>query len=160
MSNNPYNILVVCTGNICRSPMAEGMLNGRLSEQIAGRVAISSAGTHAFHGNQAQPYAIEVMQGFGMDISGHRARLLSRTMVASADLILVMEKSHFKFVKMKSLFNTVSIRLLTEFDPDREPYDVPDPMAEPIEAYENSARIIDKCVKEVHAYLDMIFRNA
>ena len=159
MSNKPYNILVVCTGNICRSPMVEGILKGRLPEQLAGRVAISSAGTHALHGNRAQPYAIEVMQGFGVDISGHRARLLSRTLVASADLILVMERFHLKFVKMKSFLNSVSIRLLTEYDPDKEPYDVPDPLGEPIAAYEASARIIDNCVKGIHAYLDTIFRN-
>jgi protein-tyrosine-phosphatase len=92
-------------------------------------------------------------------ISGHRARVLSRTMVTSADLILVMEKFHLEFVKMKSFLNSVSIRLLTEYDSDKEPYDVSDPLGEPIESYEASARIIDNCVKGVHAYLDTIFRN-
>jgi protein-tyrosine-phosphatase len=98
-------------------------------------------------------------RGFGVGINGHRTRVLIRTMVASADLILVMEKFHLKFVKMKSFLNSVSIRLLTEYDPDKEPYDVPDPLGEPIEAYEASARIIDNCFKGVHAYLDTVFRD-
>ncbi len=98
-------------------------------------------------------------QRFGVDISGCRAWVLSRTMVASADLILVMEKFHLKFLKMESFLNSDSIKLLTEYDPDKKPYDVPNPLGEPIEAYEASAPIIDNCVKGVHAYLDTIFRN-
>ena len=49
-------------------------------------------------------------------------------------LLLVMEKFHCKFVKMKSFLNSVSIRLLTEYDPDKEPYELSDPLGEPIEA--------------------------
>ena len=70
VADDRYRILVVCTGNICRSPMAEGMLKKDLPERLAARVMISSAGTHALHGNMAQPHAIEVMQGMGVDISG------------------------------------------------------------------------------------------
>jgi protein-tyrosine-phosphatase len=100
-----------------------------------------------------------VWQGFGVGISGHRAWVLSRMVVASADPILVMEKFHLKFVKMKSFLNSVSIGLLTEYDPDKEPYNVPDPLGEPIEIYKASARVIDNCFKGVHACLDTIFRN-
>lgn len=98
-------------------------------------------------------------QRFGVDISGCRAWVLSRTMVASADLILVMEKFYLKFLKMESFLNSVSIRLLTEYDPAKETYDVPDLLGESIEAYKASARIIDNSVKGVQAYLDTIFRN-
>ena len=157
MTNEAYNILVVCTGNICRSPMAEGMLKKDLPERLAGRVAIASAGTHALHGNRASPHAIEVMQGMGIDISGHRARQLSNTLVRSSNLIVVMEKSHLRLVKLKSMLSPTRARMLTAFEDNQErPYDVPDPMGEGIEAYEASAAIIHHCTRGVYAYLDTI----
>ena len=159
MTNNSYNVLVVCTGNICRSPMAEGMLKKKLPERLAGRVTISSAGIHALHGNMAQPHALEVMQGVGIDISGHRARQLSSTLVRSSNLILVMEKFHLRLVKMKSMLNPVKVRMLTRFEANGEPYDVPDPMGGGITVYEASAVIIHNCVKGVYAYLDTIIKT-
>ncbi len=159
MPDDTYNILVVCTGNICRSPMAEGMLINSLPAGLVGRVAISSAGTHALHGNQAQPHAIAVMQAIGVDISGHRARQLSGTLVRSSDLVLAMETFHLKLIKMKSLFSPARARLLTEFSADGDRHDVPDPMGAPVASYEASAAIIDSCVKGVYAYLEKIFKT-
>lgn len=159
MANEVYNILVVCTGNICRSPMAEGLLKKNLPERLAGQVEISSAGTHALHGNRAQPHATAVMQGVGIEIDGHRARQLSSTLIRSSDLILVMEKFHLRWVKAKSMLSRVQVRMLTVYDAQGEPYDVPDPMGEPITAYEASAAIINNCVKGVYAYLDTIIKT-
>ena len=159
MAKDSYNILVVCTGNICRSPMAEGILKTNLPERLAGRVAISSAGTHALHGNMAQPHAIEVMQGLGIDITRHRARQLSRALVRSSDLILVMETFHLRPVKMKSMLSPAKVRMLTAYEANKEPYDIPDPMGKGITAYEDSAAIINNCVKGVYAYLDTIIKT-
>ena len=160
MPDDSYNILVVCTGNICRSPMAEGMLKKNLPERLAGRVAISSAGTHALHGNMAQPHAIAVMQGFDIDITGHRARQLSGALVRSSDLILVMERFHLRLVRVRTMLSSAKVRMLTAFEANGEPYDVPDPMGEPVRAYEASAAIIHNCVKGVYAYLDTIIKTA
>ena len=159
MPSDSYNILVVCTGNICRSPMAEGMLKKYLPRSLAGRVAISSAGTHALHGNMAQPHAVAVMQGLGIDITGHRARQLSGTLVKSADLILVMERFHLRLVKVRSLLSPAKVHMLTAYAANGEPDDVPDPMGEPITAYETSAAMIHDCVKGVVAYLDTIIQT-
>ena len=156
MTNDAYDILVVCTGNICRSPMAEGMLKKELPDRFAGRVAISSAGTHALHGNMAQPFAIEVMRGLGVDISRHRARQLSGAQVRSSDLVLVMEKFHLRLVRVRSMLSPVKVRMLTAYEDNPEPYDVPDPMGKGIAAYEASAAIINNCVKGVYAYLDTV----
>jgi protein-tyrosine phosphatase len=159
MAEENYNILVVCTGNICRSPMAEGMLKKNLPERLAGKVMISSAGTHALHGNMAQPHAIAVMQGFDIDIRSHRARRLSGSLVRSADLILVMEKVHLRLVRMRSMLSPVKVRMLTAYEVNGKPYDVADPMGGSITAYEASAAIIHNCVKGVYAYLDTIIKT-
>ena len=157
--NDCYSILVVCTGNICRSPMAEGILKKNLPERLAARVMISSAGTHALHGNMAQPHAIEVMQGLDIDISGHRARQLSGSLIRSSDLVLVMERFHLKLVKVRSMLSPAKVRMLTAYEANGDPYDVPDPMGESITAYETSAAIIHNCVKGVYAYLDTIIKT-
>jgi protein-tyrosine phosphatase len=87
------SILVVCTGNICRSPMAEGFLRRRL-EAEGEHVEVSSAGTSGWDGSPAMPESIDAADGRDTDISEHRARRLSRGMVESADLILGMTAEH------------------------------------------------------------------
>jgi protein-tyrosine phosphatase len=139
--------------------MAEGMLKKNLPEGLAGKVMISSAGTHALHGNMAQPHAIAVMQGYDIDIRGHRARQLSSSLVRSSDLVLVMERFHLKLVKVRSMLSPVKVRMLTAYEANGEPYDVPDPMGESITAYETSAAIIQNCVKGVYAYLATIIKT-
>lgn len=83
-------ILVVCIGNICRSPAAALMLQHRLSPDHE----VTSAGIAALVDHAAFAPIVDLMQQRGLDLSGHRARQLSREMIAQADLILVMEKHH------------------------------------------------------------------
>ena len=84
------NILIVCVGNICRSPMAEFLFRQRLGE-IDANISVSSAGLGALVGQGADEKAIEVMTENGLDISAHIARQLSDELVKQNELILVME---------------------------------------------------------------------
>jgi len=84
------NILVVCVGNICRSPMAEALLRQRLGEGIK----VHSAGIGALVGHEASAHAQDLMRERGLDISGHRARQLGPNLLREADLVLVMEAGH------------------------------------------------------------------
>lgn len=85
------NLLVVCVGNICRSPMGEYLLRQAAAE--AGAVTqVSSAGLGALVGRSADPLAVEVMAEQGIDITAHRARQLDDGLVRGHELILVMEQ--------------------------------------------------------------------
>ncbi len=82
-------ILTVCTGNLCRSPMAEAWLRHRAGGQ---RVKVTSAGLSARVGEPAQPHAVALLSQHRVDISAHRARQLAAADIFSADLVLVMER--------------------------------------------------------------------
>ena len=88
------HILFVCTGNTCRSPMAEGMLRGALATRGAEQITVSSAGTGAWEGAPVSEGAYLVGLEHGLDLSAHRAQLLTRELVKSADLILTMSGHH------------------------------------------------------------------
>ena len=90
------HILVVCVGNICRSPMAEALLRDALRGQE--EITVESAGLGALVGHPADDFAVELMGERGVDITPHRARQLHPDMVSAADLILVMETGHKKVI--------------------------------------------------------------
>lgn len=87
-------ILFVCTGNICRSPLAEVLMRRELEERGRGDIAVSSAGTGAWEGTPASEGAYLVGLEHGLDLSSHLARLLTRDVVKANDLILTMSRHH------------------------------------------------------------------
>jgi len=156
-----FSILVVCTGNICRSPMAEGLLRHKLPENFQAQVAIASAGTDALHGNWATDDAIRVMQEYGVDITSHRARLLSRQMISEANLILVMEQYHLKIIRShrrkarsKSFLISTFAGSATSFDGSGAPTEIPDPIGGDLNLYREAAQLIHDCVAGVYAYIE------
>lgn len=93
-------VLFVCTGNTCRSCMAEGIGRKLLSgNKKYGSVQFLSAGLSVLPGDGASPQAIDVMKEYGVDLSAHRARKISRDMISSSDLILTMTGRHRDAVK-------------------------------------------------------------
>ena len=89
------SILVVCTGNICRSPMAEGFLRAALRARFGdAEPAVSSAGTMGLEGSAAMPEGVEAARELGSDIAGHRARRVTILMASQADLLLCMASDH------------------------------------------------------------------
>ncbi|HKW40054.1 MAG TPA: low molecular weight protein arginine phosphatase [Gemmatimonadales bacterium] len=91
---NTKRILLVCTGNICRSPLAAALLERALGERGVTGITVSSAGTGAWDGAPVSEGAYLVGLERALDLSSHRARLLTRELVESADLILTMARHH------------------------------------------------------------------
>jgi protein-tyrosine phosphatase len=88
-------VLVVCTGNVCRSPIAEGLLRAAFAERMGPDVPeVASAGTMGWTGSGAHPSSIRAAAERAVDISGHRAREVSEEDVARADLIVAMDPEH------------------------------------------------------------------
>lgn len=114
-------ILVVCTGNICRSPMAAGLLRKLLADKGVADVEIASAGTYALVGHPAEPLAQRVMEPLGVDISSHRASMLSPELIHWADCILVMTPEHRDVVEEIVPEAIEKVRLLGSYGPGSEP---------------------------------------
>src|SRR5512139_2985246 len=93
-----FQVLLVCTGNTCRSPMAEGVLRSILPAEIAAHVRVVSAGTGAQAGAPATALAISTAASQGIDIREHRSQPLTAEMVRASDLVLGMEPEHVQRV--------------------------------------------------------------
>lgn len=127
------NILIVCTANICRSPVAEALLRDHL--QHAGlQWQVTSAGTWAETGQSASTYGIELMAERGLDISRHRSKVVDGSLVAEADLVLCMESGHAEALRFEYPRLAHKIYMLTEMSGRR--YSVPDPYGGPRKEYE------------------------
>lgn len=145
------NILVVCTGNICRSPMAEGLLRQRLAATREGApIHVHSAGTHGLDGEPAAPLAVQAAAEMGVDISAHRARSLDREMVRRADLILAMEPFHREIV-MRALApgKKRKVQLMAQFDATTDTDSIEDPYQRPLAAYRECIGRLSRCVEEI-----------
>ena len=136
------DVLVVCVGNICRSPMAAAMLKNALGEQSG--VNLGSAGLGAMVGHPADDHAIALMAGRGLDITGHRARQLEPALIKAADLVLVMESGHRQLISELEPATRGKVYRLCEWSDE----DVPDPYRQSRAAFEEALALIEQGVRD------------
>lgn len=128
------HVLFVCSGNTCRSPLAEALFRRMLAEAGRGDVTVGSAGSAAIDGAAASDGAYLVALEQGLDLTAHRARLLTPEIAAEADLVLAMSRGHL--ARLERLGAAGRAHLLGEFaglaGPDAE---VRDPFGSDVETY-------------------------
>ena len=130
------NILLVCVGNICRSPMAEALL----AHQLAGKgVRVESAGIGALVGHAADPMVQTLMQEQGIDITTHRARQLNAEMIKEFELILVMEAWQQKEIESAFPQARGRVHRLGKWSD----IEIPDPYRKPRNAFEEALKQIE-----------------
>jgi protein-tyrosine phosphatase len=152
-SESLFRVLLVCTGNTCRSPLAAAALRRALGDD-ADRVEVRSAGTAAFDGSPASSASRIVARQAGLDLEGHRSRRLSRELLLGVDLVLLMDPRDRDVVRQLDPEAADQAFGLADFG--REPPTgevVPDPFGASTEAYEETLHRIEGHLARVVPYI-------
>lgn len=143
----PTSVLFVCLGNICRSPLAEGVFRHLVEERGLGhRFTIDSAGTGAWHaGERPDPRSIQVAESHGVDLPG-RARQVTPEDLRRFDWVIAMDRENLSALARMAdaVDGAPRLHLLRDFDPDADGDEVPDP-------YYGGARGFENVYEMVHA---------
>jgi len=131
-----FKVLFVCTGNTCRSPMAEGALRALLEGKGIQHIEVMSAGTTAMPGVPATHYAQEAVKTWHADISGHRSRPITREMLEESDLIIALSPNHYHEIMTVWPDAEEKTYLLKNFpEPGRDGEGVADPIGGSLDMY-------------------------
>lgn len=148
-----FRLLFVCTGNTCRSPLAEVALRRALGK-LGDRVEVTSAGTSAAAGAPASPLSRQVAAAAGLDLEGHRSRRLEASALAGIDLVLLMDpqdRARVRALDAEAAEQTHGLADFGRASPTGEA--IPDPYGASLEAYEECLRRIEEHLERVVPYV-------
>ncbi|MER6179117.1 low molecular weight protein-tyrosine-phosphatase [Streptomyces sp. NPDC001652] len=142
-----YRVCFVCTGNICRSPMAESVFRARVAEDgLDGLVEVDSAGTGGWHeGDGADPRTVSVLEAHGYD-GGHTARRFQPSWFSRLDLVIALDHGHLKALRRLAPTpqDAAKVRLLRSYDPSAgDDLDVPDPYYGGMDGFEECLEMVE-----------------
>ena len=145
------SVLFVCTGNSCRSVIAEGFFK-KMLKGLGREINVSSAGTSAFPMG-ATDETLKVLAEEGVDMKAHRSRCVTKPMLEEADVIFVMQSAHRDFLNAMLPHISAKIFLLSDFYPEQEKVrregGIPDPIGRGFSFYKTTAAMIRKCLEAV-----------
>jgi len=144
MNAELHSVLLVCTANMCRSPMAEGILRRMAGDSGAWR--IESAGTWGFNGNPASTNAQRVLSMRGIDISLHRSRQITAEIMQDFTLILTMTRGHKEALQVE--FPSIADRVYLLSEMIDAVFDIDDPIGGPLDEYLATASELEGIMKE------------
>ena len=149
----PKKILFVCTGNSCRSVMAEGLFRKFVEDRVEDFI-VESAGISAMDGFPPTDQTIRVMKEEGVDVSDHLSQRLTLEMIEASHKIFVMEKFHKDWILRYAPEAEPKVMLLTEFSSKAGnghmgDIDIPDPIQMSEHFYKNILTIIRQCVQKI-----------
>lgn len=132
------HIIFVCTGNSCRSPMAEGFLKRIAQERSQLDITVSSAGISAMNGYPASAEAVQVMRELGIDISSHRSRTITTSVLEDASVVVAMASNHMEALVNLNPAMVGKMYLLTDFESEAQSGSgkgITDPIGMSVEGY-------------------------
>lgn len=157
----PGSILVVCTANICRSPMGEGMLRHALAAEAEPlrSIPVISAGVAARKGETVSENSVVALKKVGIDIAKHRSQPLTQEMLNDALLVLCMTETHRAMIQMQADPAPAELRLFREFMPKSADKEVPDPYGGPLKLYELCRDELVEAVPSIIAHVKELVAN-
>ncbi|MEO8909382.1 MAG: low molecular weight protein arginine phosphatase [Gemmatimonadaceae bacterium] len=136
------NLLFVCSGNTCRSPLAEALARKIADRRGIADVSVSSAGTNAWDNFPATDEALLVGMERGLDLTGHRSRKLTPGIVSEADLVFVMTPGHLE--QVKQMGGRGKVHVIDEYASGTSNEGITDPYGGDLEAYRETADILER----------------
>ncbi len=148
-------ITVVCTGNICRSPMAARLLRHALDAEPEPlkSLQVGSAGVSVHEGQLASEHSVRALKNVGIDLQDHRSQVLTSENVERSRLLLCMTERHRALIDLLYPQRTAPLKLFRELMDEPQPLEIPDPFGGPLSEYEACRDAMVEAIPSILGFL-------